>query len=257
MIVSITPDGAIIYANRAWHETLGYKKDSLQLLNLFDIIGLEHRHEALSVFNEVKGGKSDCRLETCLVTADGKVLEVEGNLNRDLARNVHLTTVIFRDITARKEMQRKVAEFYSNVSHELRTPLTSIRASLGLIEGGLAGPVDARAAKLIQIGREESERLIRMVNDILDIKKVESGRLELNTDELKCADLIDTTCQNMKSMASEFEIMLEEHVETDISFCGDKDRLVQVLTNFISNAIKFSPKGSVVKVSSITGTAYC
>jgi PAS domain S-box-containing protein len=253
LIISITPDGAIIYANRAWHETLGYKKDMLQLLNLFNIVSPECRLEALSVFDEMKKGKGDGRLETTLVTIDGKMLEVEGNLNRDLLRNVHLTTAIFRDITARKVMQRKVAEFYSNVSHELRTPLTSIRASLGLIEGGMAGPISEKAEKLIQIGREESERLIRMVNDILDIKKVESGRLALNSKKLSPTDLVYSTCEKLQSIASQFDVNLSHHIETDALFSGDKDRLVQVLTNYISNAIKFSPKGECVKISVTMG----
>ena len=253
LIVSVNIEGAIIYANRAWHETLGYNQDALQLLNLFDIVIPDKRQEALSIFHKITNNKSDGRLETSLISADGKILEVDGSFNRDLLHNMHLTTAIFRDITARKEMQRKVSEFYSNVSHELRTPLTSIRASLGLIEGGLAGKLSDKAERLIKIGRQESDRLIRMVNDILDIKKVESGFLNLHSDLLTPAELVGATCDGMQGMANEFQVTLNQYIDIDKQFSGDKDRLQQVLTNYLSNAIKFSQSGGKVEIRVTAG----
>ncbi|MFX7556059.1 histidine kinase dimerization/phospho-acceptor domain-containing protein, partial [Acinetobacter baumannii] len=86
---------------------------------------------------------------------------------------------IVHDISERKVVEKRVSEFYSTVSHELRTPLTSIRASLGLLEGGLAGELSTKQAKLVSIARMESDRLIRLINDILDIRKIEAGKLEL------------------------------------------------------------------------------
>jgi PAS domain S-box-containing protein len=253
LIVSINPDGAIIYANRAWHDTLGYNQDLLQLLNLFDVVAPDKKTEVLEIFEQLKEGRSNGRLETSLISADGRILEVDGSLNRDLLHNAHLTTAIFRDNSVRKEMQRKVSEFYSNVSHELRTPLTSIKASLGLIEGGLAGPISDKALKLIHIGREESDRLIRMVNDILDIKKVESGFLGLRREPLTPAELIGSTCDGMMGMADELQVTLKQVVEKNEPFFGDKDRLIQILTNYISNALKHSPKGGQVEIRSSVG----
>jgi signal transduction histidine kinase len=92
-----------------------------------------------------------------------------------------------------------------------------------------------------------------MVNDILDIKKVESGRLALNSNKLSPTELVHSTCENLQSIASEFEVNLSQQIETDTPFSGDKDRLVQVLTNYISNAIKFSPPGETVKITATPG----
>jgi PAS domain S-box-containing protein len=253
LIVSINPDGAIIYANHAWHDTLGYNQDLPQLLNLFDVVIPDKKGDVLAVFEALKNGKSNGRLETALLSADGKILEVDGSLSRDLLHDAHLTTAIFRDITVRKEMQRKVSEFYSNVSHELRTPLTSIKASLGLIEGGLAGPITEKTLKLIRIGREESDRLIRMIIDILDIKKVESGFLGLRREPLTPEELIISTCDGMMGMASELEVTLVPKIEKNTAFFGDKDRLIQIMTNYISNALKHSPKGGLVVIRASAG----
>ena len=253
LIVSITADGNIIYANRAWHNTLGFNLDPVQLLNLFEIITPDRRQEARTIFEQAKTGSNSGSLEVALVTADGKILEVEGNLSQSPSPVVQLTTVIFRDITSRKTMQRKVSEFYSNVSHELRTPLTSIRASLGLIEGGLAGPIPEKAAKLVDIGKHESERLIRMVNDILDIKKIESDCFDLKKESLTPLELVASACDGLQGLAAEFQMTLHRTIDVNEIFEGDKDKLVQVLTNYLSNAIKFSPKGGRIDVYATSG----
>ena len=80
------------------------------------------------------------------------------------------------DITERKRTEQRLSEFYSTVSHELRTPLTSIKAALGLLEGGIAGDLSTKAMQLVSVGRSESDRLVRLINDILDVKKMEDGK---------------------------------------------------------------------------------
>src|SRR5437868_11408902 len=98
----------------------------------------------------------------------------------DTARQVIGISEMMHDITERKEAERRVSEFYSMVSHELRSPLTSIRGSLGLVEGGTVGEIGEEALELIQIARSNCDRLIRLINEILDLRKIEAGKLELN-----------------------------------------------------------------------------
>jgi PAS domain S-box-containing protein len=158
-------------------------------------------------------------------------------------------SVIGRDISEKKEAEKRVSEFYSIVSHELRSPLTSIRASLGLLEAGKGGVLTPRAAQLVKIGREEADRLVRLINDILDLRKIEAGMLELKFEKLSVCELIETSLASLKSIAT------TSHVEfinasTNHEFVnGDRDRLTQVLVNLLSNAVKFSPEDSVVTVS--------
>jgi PAS domain S-box-containing protein len=155
---------------------------------------------------------------------------------------------ISRDITERKEMERRVSEFYSSVSHELRTPLTSIRAALGLIEGGLAGKVTDRASQLVKIARTESDRLIRLINDILDIRKIEAGKLELQIEPVQPSVLLESSLDACRGMADEAEVTIHCQVKADKDIPCDKDRVVQVITNLLSNAIKFSKSKTEVLV---------
>jgi PAS domain S-box-containing protein len=156
---------------------------------------------------------------------------------------------IAHDITEKKEVERRVSEFYSTVSHELRTPLTSIRAALGLIEAGLTGEIGAETCEYVVIARDNSDRLIRLINDILDIRKLEADKLELKTDILSARALVESTIDSLRAFSENYGVAIISNVENDWQIQGDHDRLVQVLTNLISNAIKYTPAGKYVSIS--------
>lgn len=157
--------------------------------------------------------------------------------------------MVLRDISERKLAEKRVSEFYSMVSHELRTPLTSIRASLGLMQGGVAGELSEMSRQLVDIGREECDRLIRLINDILDIRKIEAGKMELKLKEVQPSQLVQIALEGMKSVADEVGIQLRSSDNAQGLLTCDEDRILQVLTNLISNAIKFSPSGRDVSVN--------
>jgi len=155
---------------------------------------------------------------------------------------------IARDVTEKKEAERRVSEFYSTVSHELRTPLTSIRGSLGLIEGGLTGPVSDQTLQFIKIARAESDRLIRLINEILDIRKIEAGKLELKLRAVSAKELAATVAESLKGMAETAGVYVENTVQSAVKLHCDRDRIIQVLTNLVSNAIKFSGHDQTVVI---------
>jgi signal transduction histidine kinase/CheY-like chemotaxis protein len=142
-------------------------------------------------------------------------------------------------------------EFISTVSHELRTPLTSIRGALGLLSAGLLGNVDAKAHNLLRIASTNTERLIRLINDILDLERMESGRAPLNLRRCSLYDLAHEAVDTMTAMADGAQVRLDLqcYAQRDsIYFDADADRILQVLTNLLSNAIKFSPAASTVSI---------
>lgn len=154
-----------------------------------------------------------------------------------------------RDITDRKQAEQNVNEFFSTVSHELRTPLSAVKGSLRLIEGGLAGEISREARDLLDIALSSCERLIRLVNDILDLRKLEAGRLDLKIKGVDSSLLIDEVLQGLAPYAQSHEVdLIKEDSRSSIKVEADHDRLVQVLTNLVGNAIKFSGKGASVKV---------
>ncbi|MCA9705338.1 MAG: hypothetical protein KDK70_05795 [Myxococcales bacterium] len=152
------------------------------------------------------------------------------------------------DVTERLRAQRMKDEFVSIVSHELRTPLTSIRGSLGLLEGGVAGALPTKAADLVRIARSNTDRLIRLINDILDLDKMQAGRVTLEREPLEPRALIDEVIAHMRGYAEQTGVHMEVIDRACEPILGDHDRLVQVLTNLLSNAIKFSPEGETVTI---------
>lgn len=154
------------------------------------------------------------------------------------------------DITEIKASERVKDEFIATVSHELRTPLTSIRGSLGLIAGGVAGPVSEQAASLIRIAYDNSERLVRLVDEILDIQRMEVGEMQFQLEAMELAPLVASAVDANHSYAQESgtEIAVDSLLY-GVEVVADSDRLLQVMTNLLSNAIKFSPPGQKIQVS--------
>ncbi|MDH5233646.1 MAG: ATP-binding protein [Gemmatimonadota bacterium] len=155
------------------------------------------------------------------------------------------------DIEKLTELERLKRDFVSTVSHELRTPLTSIRGALGLILGGKVGDVPPRGLDLLQIAKLNTDRLIRLINDILDVEKMDSGQIEVRRDRLHLRPLVQTTLAGIEAFAREHgtEVRLVSPPEADVEIVGDADRIVQVFTNLVSNAVKYSPDSGVVDVS--------
>jgi signal transduction histidine kinase len=159
---------------------------------------------------------------------------------------------IMRDISGWKHLDRVKSEFVSTVSHELRTPLTAIRGSLGLLEGGGVTNLPPKAINLLRIARNNCDRLVRLLNDMLDLDKIEAGKLALRAVPLEPAEVVGAALDELRPMADQRAIALVEDLAPVPPVTGDRDRLIQVLTNLVSNAIKFSPAAATVTVS-ITG----
>jgi PAS domain S-box-containing protein len=159
-----------------------------------------------------------------------------------------LVLAVAVDVSARRQVERMKAEFISTVSHELRTPLTAIRGGLSMVTGGMAGEVPEAMRPLLEIAHKNSERLVRLINDILDIEKLESGRLVLNLQPLALRPLLAQAIEQIGGYAGEFGVRVHlvpgEDAEVDV----DPDRFAQVMANLLSNAIKHSPPGEEVVV---------
>jgi signal transduction histidine kinase len=171
---------------------------------------------------------------------------------RKEARVVRLTDeevlAIVRDITERYGIERIKDEFISVVSHELRTPLTAIRGSLGLLNSGFYAGQPDRAAELLTIALNNSERLTRLINDILDLERLQSGKTKLVKEPCRVADLAQQAIESVGLLAESAGVTLIQDTE-DLEIFAAPDALVQTLTNLLSNAIKFSPRDSVVRLT--------
>jgi len=159
---------------------------------------------------------------------------------------------VYRDVTRETEVDRMKSDFIATVSHELRTPMTSIKGSLGLVLGGIAGEVPSDAKELLEIALNNTDRLIRLINDILDISKIEAGKMELRLMPLTINDAIVRAVQEIEGYAAQRSIRVSTDVQTRLPrSLADGDRLQQVLVNLLSNAIKFSEPGSAVRIMAV------
>jgi signal transduction histidine kinase len=153
-----------------------------------------------------------------------------------------------QDITERHEVERAKDEFISVVSHELRTPLTSIRGSLGLLASGVLGPLPDKGQRMVEIAVQNTDRLVRLINDILDIERIDSGTIAMVVEPCDGAELINRAIQCVEQVAADAHVSLIGE-GASVALLADPDRVHQTLTNLISNAVKFSPRDSTVRVS--------
>ena len=157
--------------------------------------------------------------------------------------------VIARDITERKALDRLKTDFISTVSHELRTPLTSIKGALGLLSGGVAGPLPAKADELTRLALENANRLARLIDDLLDLAKAESAQLSLQVGPANLHALLTEALQSVAPFALSHQVGLT-YLPTvpEAPVLADGDRLIQVILNLLSNAVKYSAAGTQVLV---------
>jgi PAS domain S-box-containing protein len=154
-----------------------------------------------------------------------------------------------QDVTQQVEAERMKKEFTSTLSHELRTPLTSIIGSLQLINSGVVGEVDKDVAELTGVAERNGQRLLDLINDILDIEKIESGKLTLSPEALGVDELVREAMLLNKAFAERFDVRFQAHGNLAAAqVFVDRKRLLQVMTNLLSNAAKFSPEGATVDI---------
>jgi PAS domain S-box-containing protein len=246
-ICSYDLQGNLVSWNESASKLFGF--DSKDLLGQsFEVLPADHDFPVL--LEKVVRGEAVTNHETARTRKNGSTVEVAVTASalRDSSAKLTGISVIARDITNKKEAEKRIAEFYSTISHELRTPLTSIRGALSLIDEGVVDPSTAEGKDLIRIAKSSSIRLIRLINEILDLRKIEVGKLTLHLTPTRVSTLVSNAVSSMVGMAAENQVKLVSELNCDAEMMIDNDRLTQVLTNLISNAVKFSAQGAVVRV---------
>jgi PAS domain S-box-containing protein len=251
-ICGLDRQGKVTFANPAAARLLGAPADALIGRPVHDLL-----HGAAGADRVCS---EDCPLRSAatqsgaasgeenIFRADGSYFPAEYALTpiRSQGR-VSGSVLSFRDISQRYALDRMKDEFISTVSHELRTPLTSIRGALGLLSSGILGEVNEKATNLLRIALTNSDRLVRLINDILDLERIQSGREPLAFHGVQLADIVKQAIEDMQPMADAAGVQLI-HDSTKVEISADPDRLLQVVTNLLSNAVKFSPPNSPVSV---------
>lgn len=253
-----TWDWNIVTGELIWSDEIfrifGYEPQSVEVS--YDRF-IQHVHhddvEALTseVQNSLENPNHRYNIEHRIVVNNGEVRVVleQGVVYRDENGEPVRMIGVVHDITQQKEHDRLKNEFVSTVNHELRTPLTSIRGSLGLINGGAMGEVSEEMAKLIGIAYENADRLLHLINDLLDMEKIASGKLQFEMTNIAVKELIEKSLIHNAAYSEQHGVTYQSHLpEKDYMLYLDEQRFLQVMANLLSNAAKFSKQGDNIDI---------
>lgn len=237
------------FNNRAYAEWFGRPGSEIQGRKIQEIIGDEH-YERIREYIETALSGQRVDYETKLLHSDGSTRYISVTYIPLMPEDEVVTgfCAVVSDISDRKAVEQMKDEFVSVVSHELRTPLTSIRGSLGLLATGKLGTFSERAQRMLEIAVNNTDRLSRLINDILDLERMESGRVKMVKQTCDAGQLILQATEAIQSWCDKESITLSVH-PLSISVLADPDHIVQTLTNLIGNAIKFSPSGGTIWIT--------
>lgn len=252
-VITADGHGLIDSVNGAATRLLGYRADEMIGQGMTRFVTDTYRHDVDAFVNRrlrPRAGRTlSVKREIEVVRRDDSTFPAELSVSEYWVDGQRRFTVMLSDLSERAA-ERAKNEFIATVSHELRTPLTSIRGALGLLEAGKLGALPPQADQLVRIARANADRLKRLVDDILDISKVEMGRLEIHVRPVAASALLRDAVGAMESLADGVGVGLRVTEEATGDLLADADRVAQVFGNLVGNAIKFSPPGGEVHVVS-------
>lgn len=242
-------DGNILDVNNLACRSLGYTREELLSMSVFDVVVGSSLEKSNVLWGKLNEGEN-IFVEDIHRRKDGTSFPVEAGIGFVRMGYDSLISVMARDVTERKRIEKMKNEFISTVSHELRTPLTSIKGSLGLMCGGAVGELTEEAQKMLAVASNNAERLLFLINDILDIQKIESGELEMEFEKMDIVPFLKQAVNENLAYAEQYEVSyILEPMKEPLLVYANKDRLMQVMANLLSNAAKFSHKNGSIEIS--------
>ncbi|MES2130306.1 MAG: two-component regulator propeller domain-containing protein [Pseudomonadota bacterium] len=249
-IITTDDQGRIESCNRAGERIYGWSDGQMAGMSFLTLTdGDGATVQAVARARTALDSEEQVDLEMQHRHADGSAFTAELSMRRFPDAGQQKYIIVVRDITARKRTERLKTEFISTVSHELRTPLTAIRGGLSLVANGVVGAIPPGVAQLVHIALASAERLTRLINDLLDVQKIEAGMLSLTLRQLPLRALVETAIASHQDYARRHDVrLLLDGAVPDWQVRVDVDRFAQVLDNLFSNACKYSPKQEAVRV---------
>lgn len=253
LLAYVDAEQRLQFHNKTYGESFHRTHDQLHGKHLREVLGEDIYHQVQGKIEEALSGRA-VHYEGSRMNAQGELRDYEIKYLPRYGEGEQQGRVIGyyalgNDITEFKRIDRMKSEFVSTVSHELRTPLTSIRGSLGLICGGVAGVLPDKAQKLMTVAKDNCERLIRLINAILDSEKIESGKMHFELQVTSLKPLLEQALAANEGFAAQHQVTLAlDAPDSSLRAHIDSDCLIQVITNLLSNAVKFSPPQTPVQL---------
>jgi two-component system sensor histidine kinase VicK len=253
-IFGIDMEGRLTFINQAAAGALGYSPDQLTGRDVHDVIhhshsdGTPYSKATSPILLAMRRRESARMRDEVFWCQDGTAIPVEYSATPLIEDgNISGMVVAFQDVSERRRLEKMKDEFISTVSHELRTPLTSLRASLGLISSGSLDKRPEKQRQMVEMAIGNCDRLVRLVNDIVDFDSVEKGRLPLHRQAIEAIDMLRRAADVAHTAASQVHINFRIDASPALVL-ADPDRILQVLNELVSNAIKFSPPDTQIRL---------
>ena len=251
IVVELDNNGNVEYINPFFEKIAQFTPEEVVGQNWFShFIPSDLSSSIETVFQEVLKDNANEYYINPIVTKSGKNLTIAWRtcVLKDNAGKAIGVISIGEDITEQSRLERMKSEFVSIVSHELKTPLTTVQASLSLLDGKFIDPTSEKGEEAISMATEGVDRLVRLVDDILDLERLRSGKLTMTKTDCHTQNIIAGAIAQTQELAKRADTKIEVP-DQSFSCYADPDRLIQVLTNLITNAIKFSPYQSTIELS--------
>ncbi len=246
-ILTLNQEGHIEFLNRSAEVLSGYSSQELIGKNLCQIIPEKLRDGNKDSLEQLIKECHNTLIENTITPKSGEAIASELTISALNLRDQTGYLVVALDVSERHEIERVKREFVAMVSHDLRTPLSSINVILSVLERGAADRLNETEYELLRQGQKEIQRLIRLVNDLLDIEKMASGKFSLHMERISMREVIISATDAVRPLGELRKIQIDVP-ENDLQCAADGARLIQVVANLLSNAIKFAPPKSTVKI---------
>lgn len=250
-IATLDFDGCFMTVNPAVERMFGLSQSELKGTPLERLLHTDEKDNwRIFLQNFIAGLQKPFNIQLRAMRVDsGTEFPLDIALSTLRLRNDERVIAVLRDVTERNRIERLKSEFIATVSHELRTPLTSIQGALALLHAGVPGELPEQARQLLTIALSNSERLGLLINDILDIEKIESGAIRFSLGPVAVTKLLEDAVRQNNAYAQRYQVHLRIDGELpEVEIYADRDRVMQVLSNLISNASKFSSAGGEVRL---------
>lgn len=246
VLCSIDEQLKFVRVSHASGKTFGYEPEELLGMRFVNLLHDDIADDTIKSIEKIAGKTAEGTLDTRMIRKDGRIVDVR--VAAYWSSNEKALFCVIRDVTREREFERIKQKLMDTVAHDLRSPISSIKVVLESLSMGLLGELNEKALTRIQKADFSADRLLRLINDLLDYEKFESGQFALDLQQQSLRDIIDGAVVSIEALAEQKKLEVKTESE-DLKVLADSDRITQVVVNLLSNAIKFSPAESSISIT--------
>ncbi len=248
--ICIIEHGRISYVNRRFEELTGYTKNQLGRLGLDKLVIARDRDTVAQIISEPRDVLTPVHHEVRLTTRSGHETDCELRVVPTISDSHTVLLCFLRDISELRRAERARTDFIAMVSHELRTPLATIKEAMSLLSDTAGTELKGRQRRYLVIAQEEMDRLNRMISNLIEASRMESGKATLRLEPVNLEQLLSQSLESLSLFINRKSLRVDKHIPAKLPpVLGDHDRLLQVFNNLLDNSIKYTPTGSSISIS--------